>query len=252
MSIAEELESARTRSRAIPPVRARLSGLADAYSVQREWAERRVRAGARVVGRKIGLTSRDAQAKFDTEQPDFGMLFDDMAIRSGDPVVTSSLIRPRVEAEVAFVLERSLADPRVELDEVRGSVAYVVAALEIVDSRVADWDITLLDTVADNASSGCFVLGDVPLTLHEVAPAEVTVTVLLNGELAATGSGASCMGDPLRALTWLARVSAESGQPLAAGDLVLAGALGPMVPVSGGDDVHADFGALGEVRARFS
>jgi 2-keto-4-pentenoate hydratase len=160
------------------------------------------------------------------------------------------LLQPKIEAEVAFVLGRDL-DELIDDASVRDAVEFVVPALEIVDSRIADWDISFGDTVADNASSGLFVLGDERLPLAKVEPADVQMTLRLDGEQASQGSGRACLGDPLNALAWLARTARELGEPLRAGQIILSGALGPMVAVTSGARVEAELSGLGRVSVTF-
>ncbi|HEX5120107.1 MAG TPA: fumarylacetoacetate hydrolase family protein [Pseudonocardiaceae bacterium] len=217
-----------------------------AYAVQRRLTERRQAEGASIVGRKIGLTAPAVQAQLGVDQPDFGVLFDDMS-RAEGPLDISALLQPKIEAEVAFVLGGDLDDPDADASSVRAAVEYAVAALEIVDSRIAGWDISFADTVADNASSGLFVLGSRPLPLDAVEPRTVAMTMTMDGEPASSGQGTACLGDPLAALAWLARTAARFGDPLRAGDVVLSGALGPMAALRPGVVVHADIGPLGEV-----
>ncbi|GAB2458897.1 fumarylacetoacetate hydrolase family protein [Jatrophihabitans fulvus] len=223
--------------------------VATAYAVQRELADRRRAGGARVVGRKIGLTAPAVQAQLGVDQPDFGLLFDDMQVTGTAPM--ARLLQPKVEAEIAFVLAAGLDDPDATPSSVRPAVAYALAAIEIVDSRIAGWDISFGDTVADNASSGLFVLGERQLRLDEFEPREVTMTLLLDGRPVSEGRGDACLGDPLAALAWLAATAARVGDPLRAGDVVLSGALGPMVAVGAGSDVRAELDPLGGVGVRF-
>jgi 2-keto-4-pentenoate hydratase len=223
-----------------------------AYAVQQRLTERRLAEGAGVVGRKIGLTSRAVQRQLGVDRPDFGVLFADMDVSRLPAVPSGRLLQPRTEAEVAFVLAEDLAEGPLDAAQVRGAVAYAVAALEIVDSRIAGWDITFGDTVADNASSGLFVLGETRLAPAECEPVEVPMRMTLDGAVVSEGSGAACLGDPLTALAWLARTAREFGDPLRAGQVVLSGALGPMAPTPPGSVVSADLGPLGTVGARFS
>jgi len=251
---AARLSQAAARGRPVPPVRDLLGSqdVAAAYAVQRELNRSRVAAGGVVVGRKIGLTSAVVQRQLGVDQPDFGVLFADMD-RSGKPAIPAgSLLQPKVEAEVAFVLSRGLAHGPLDDGQVRAAVGYAVAALEIVDSRIANWDITITDTIADNGSSGLFVLADRGLTLDEFEPGEVRMRMFVDDELASEGTGAACLGDPLHALAWLARAAREFGDPLQAGEIVLSGALGPMVAVRPGARVRAEVGALGQVSASFA
>ncbi len=223
-----------------------------AYAVQERLTAARLAAGATVVGRKIGLTSKAVQAQIGVDQPDFGVLFDDMGYAEGDVVPMSRLLQPKAEAEIAFVLKDDLAEGDLDVAQVRAAVDHAVASLEIVDSRVAGWNIRFGDTVADNASSGLYVLGSEPRTLDEVEPVDVEMTMHINGEQVSTGTGAACLGDPLNALAWLARTARDFGEPLRAGQVVLSGALGPMADVRPGDVVTAQISGLGSVTARFS
>jgi len=234
-----------------------------AYEVQRVLTKTRLAAGRTITGHKIGLTSLAVQRQLGVGQPDFGVLFDDMPVPSGGEADSARLIQPRAEAEIAFVLAKDLDGfgAGQELDApvdaagrqaVAGAVDYAVAALEIVDSRVAGWDITITDTIADNASSGLYVLGERRVRLSEFTPGEVTMTLDKNGELASSGDGAACLGDPLNALAWLARIAAAFGAPLRAGDVILSGALGAMVAAEPGTEITAELSALGRVRVTFS
>jgi 2-keto-4-pentenoate hydratase len=223
-----------------------------AYAVQRRTTEARIREGRRAVGRKVGLTSPAVQRQLGVGRPDFGMLFDDMACAESAAISLDRLLQPRVEAEVAFVLRDDVTDPHVTAITVRQRVAYAVAALEIVDSRIAGWDISFADTIADNGSSGLFVLGADRVPLDAVEPAAVQMTMFVDGVPASTGSGEACLGDPLEALAWLARTALAHGDPLRAGDVVLSGALGPMVPVTPGMRVRAHLTGLGRVQSTFT
>ncbi|MFI7062397.1 2-keto-4-pentenoate hydratase [Kribbella sp. NPDC050124] len=218
-----------------------------AYAVQKLIVDERIAGGGRVVGRKIGLTSPAVQQQLGVDRPDFGVLFADMEIANGGVVPAGVLLQPKIEAEVAFILGRDLDHD----GDVREAVAFVLPALEIVDSRIADWDISFGDTVADNASSGLFVLGDARATLGDVEPIDVQMSMQLDGETVSEGSGKACLGDPLLALAWLARTARELGEPLRAGQLVLSGALGPMVAVSSGARVEAELSGLGSVAVTF-
>jgi 2-keto-4-pentenoate hydratase len=223
--------------------------VATAYTVQQELTKHRIASGARVVGRKIGLTSPAVQRQLGVDQPDFGVLFDDMDVSDLDEVPVGRLLQPRIEAEIAFVLAADLTGARAD---VRDAVGYAVAALEIVDSRVAGWDISIADTVADNASSGLFALGARRVGLDAFAPVDARMTMTVDGVIASEGTGAACLGDPLTALAWLAGKARDLGDPLRAGDVVLSGALGPMVPVLPGIAVSASITGLGTVAVRFS
>lgn len=223
-----------------------------AYAVQRLNFEARVAAGASVVGRKIGLTSVAVQQQLGVDQPDFGVLLDDMAYADGDTVPFDSVLQPRVEAEIAFVLSDDLVEGDLGADQVRGAIDYAVAALEICGSRVAGWDISFGDTVADNASAGAYVLGTERRTLDEVTPKDVEMRMTVTGAEDSTGTGAACLGDPIDAVVWLARQTRELGHPLRKGQVILSGALGPMRAVAPGAAVHATVTGLGTVSVNFS
>jgi 2-keto-4-pentenoate hydratase len=237
-----------------PPVRD-LLGTTDiplAYAVQRRLTDQRLADGARIVGRKIGLTSRAVQQQLGVDQPDFGVLFDDMDVSADTAVPIQRLLQPKAEAEIAFVLGEDLIDGPLHESQVRAAVAYAAAALEIVDSRVRDWDIAITDTVADNASSGLFVLSSARVRLDDFEPADVTMSLWKDGAMASSGDGRACMGDPLTAVSWLARTARAVGAPLRGGEIVLSGALGAMVAVTPGCMVVADLSILGRVSATFS
>ena len=248
------LREARARRRTIAPISIShgIAGLEAAYAVAEVNTLARIDAGGRVVGKKVGLTSKAVQTQLGVDQPDFGILFDDMEILSGEDASTSRLIQPKVEAEVAFVVGRDLAGKTPSWAEFLACIAYALPAIEIVDSAITDWKISLVDTVADNASSGLYVLGDQPVVLGAVSLGDVGMRMTKNGQVASVGTGAACLGHPLRAAYWLARTMAGRGQGLRAGEVILSGALGPMVPVVAGDLVHAHIGALGTVSCRMT
>lgn len=227
-------------------------GISAAYEVQQIIGQKRLQAGAAAVGRKIGLTSQAVQNQLGVDQPDFGVLFDDMQYTDGAEISMTTLVEPRVEAEIAFILAEDLPGPDFSAATVRAAVDYAVAAIEVVDSRVRNWKIGILDTVADNASSGVYVLGSRKLRLHEFEPRHVEMTMWCNQTVVSSGNGRECLGDPITALAWLARTVAEFGAPLKRGEVVLSGALGPIFSVEHGMNVVADFGPLGTVSATFS
>lgn len=227
-----------------------VAGLEAAYRVAELNTQARLRSGRRVVGKKVGLTSKAVQQQLGVDQPDFGVLFDDMEFLDGAAVPTGRLMQPKVEAEVAFVVGKDLATPAPSYGEFLNALAYAVPALEIVDSAIADWKISLFDTVADNASCGLYVLGGQPVAIGALSLAELGMTMTLDGTTVSVGSGAACLGHPLLAAYWLARTMALRGQGLKAGEVILSGALGPMVPVKPGDLVQARIAALGTVSCR--
>lgn len=230
--IAERLFQARRTCVAIPPIRDELScgGIAAAYRIQKLNIERLVVAGARRVGRKIGLTSKAVQQQLGVDSPDFGVLLDSMAWHGNSvSIPVSGMIAPRIEAEIAFVLGRDI-EALAPGEDLSPFIASVAASAEIVDSAIANWTINILDTVADNASSGCFAVGT-PLSFATGMDLPARQMVLRrDGETVSTGAGAATLGNPLTALAWLAETAITFGDPLRAGDIILAGALGPMTP----------------------
>ncbi len=228
-----------------------ISTLSAAYAVQEINTRLALEQGRRLVGRKVGLTSTAVQQQLGVDQPDFGMLFADMEIADGGAIDCSRLIQPKAEGEIAFVLGRDLPRHDTTLAELISAVDYVVPALEIVDSAIEDWKITLVDTVADNASSALYVLGKQPTKLSALDLRLEGMLLEKNSAQASIGVGAACLGNPLDACLWLARTMAEVGRPLQAGDVLLSGALGPMTPVVAGDHLHLRLTRLGEVSCRF-
>lgn len=250
---AQDIRRARTERRSIARVSEThgIAGLDAAYRVAEiNTLARLAEPGRRVVGLKVGLTSLAVQQQLGVDQPDFGLLFDDMEFVDGDAVPMDRLIQPKVEAEVAFVVAHDLAGVAPSWSEFLNTLAYALPALEIVDSVIADWKITLVDTVADNASSALYVLGQQPVAIGALDLGELGMQLAVNGTVASIGTGAACLGHPLRAAFWLARTMAARGQPLQAGQVILSGALGPMVPLKAGDLVQARIGGLGSVSCR--
>jgi 2-keto-4-pentenoate hydratase len=252
--IAVKLVEAQSLGRPCAPVRELLPGgtVDDAYAVQEINTARSLAAGRRLVGRKIGLTSLVVQKQLGVGQPDYGMLFDDMAVLDGWEVARERLIQPKVEAEIAFVVGRDLTEERITISDVLRAVEFVLPAIEIVDSRIADWKIGIFDTIADNASSGLYVLGASPKKLDGLDLRLCGMAMECGGELVSVGAGAACLGNPLSAVLWLARTMARAGRPLQAGDTILSGALGPMVGVKGGEIFEARISGVGSVRAAFA
>lgn len=249
IAAARALREARATRRPIARVSTTfgLETIDEAYAVATLNVNERCAAGGRVVGRKVGLTSKAVQTQLRVDQPDFGVLFDDMEHLDGDEISMTRLIAPKVEAEVAFVLGRDLGLEATSYGAFVSALAYALPAVEIVDSAIEAWSLTLVDTVADNASSGLYVLGDQPIGVGALPFAELGARLDKNGSVASIGSGAACLGHPLRAAYWLARTLLARGESLRAGDVILSGALGPMVPVTAGDHVAARVGALGSV-----
>ncbi|CAG4926333.1 2-keto-4-pentenoate hydratase [Paraburkholderia saeva] len=256
-TIADALWHAQQTATPCAPVRSAIAdlggdALAAAYAVQRINTERQIAAGRRLVGRKIGLTSKAVQTQLGVDQPDFGMLFDDMALADGEEIALSCTQQPKVEAEIALVLERDLPHARHTIADLIDATAYALPAIEIVGSRIANWDIRLTDTVADNASSGLLVLGNRPVKLDAFDVTGCGMVMERRGDQVSVGVGAACLGNPLLAALWLANTMTRVGAPLKAGDIVLTGALGPMVGVTAGDVFTAHIEGLGSVSASFA
>jgi 2-keto-4-pentenoate hydratase len=249
---AELLEAERTRV-PIAPLTERYPDLteADAYAVQLEIIARKVAAGARVVGKKIGLTSLAMQRMLNVDQPDYGHLLDTMTILEGGECPIDSLIQTRVEPEIAFVLKTDLVGPGVTREQVLAATAYVTPALEIIDSRVRDWKIKLGDTVADNASSARVVLGTSIAPVETVDLRLVGCVLEKNGAVVSTAAGAAALGDPAVAVAWLANKLATFDIALKAGEIILPGALTRAEAVARGDIVRATFDRLGSVSVKF-
>lgn len=222
-----------------------------AYAIQNINTNHKLVDGARIVGKKIGLTSIKVQEQFGISTPDFGILFDDMEVLNGLSVPMSETMQPKVEGELAFVLGGSLDGDHLTIIDVINSIDYVLPSIEIVGSRIENWNIRIADTVADNASASHYVLGHTPKMLDDIDIVNCKMNMTINGELKSSGSGKDCMGSPLNAVLWLARKMQSLGQPLQAGELILSGSLGPMAVVEAGDHVEAVFEGLGTVSVSF-
>lgn len=252
--VAIELRAAYEAKRPIAPLRDRVAGIdiGSAYAIQEANTAYWVGQGRRLVGRKIGLTSRAVQKQLGVGQPDFGMLFADMACAEGEVIEFDAVLQPKIEAEIAFILDEDLPYERHTFADLIRAIAYCVPALEIVGSRIANWDIRIIDTVADNASSGLFVLGSRPVLLKDVDLTACTMRMRRGDEVVSEGNGRACLGNPLSACAWLADEMVKRRRPLKAGDIVMSGALGPMVQVCPGDQFEANVDGLGKVSASFS
>lgn len=249
--IAGRLHRAERTCEAVPPLSEDHAGMtiADAYAIQLRGRALRLAGGECQTGRKVGLTSRAMQDMLGVDQPDFGCLLGSMIVRSATTIATNTLIAPRVEAEIALVLDRDLVGPGVTRDDVLAATREVLPALEVIDSRIADWRITIADTIADNASSAMAVLGEPrPLDGLDLAALEMVMEV---GDAFERGRGDAVLGHPAEPVAWLANALAEYGERVEAGQVVLPGALARALPVVRGQRAHADFGALGTVSVEF-
>ncbi|WP_051468312.1 2-keto-4-pentenoate hydratase [Actinomadura oligospora] len=233
------------------PVRDLVATPDEAYAVQERLTTRWLGEGRRLVGRKIGLTSEAVQRQLGVDTPDFGMLFADMAVPDGAEIPAGAVMQARAEAEVALVLEHDLTHERHTVADLLRATAFALPAIEVVGSRIRDWDITLADTVADNASCGMYALGSRPVRLADVDLRLAGMVLERRGEQVSTGTGTACLGHPLNAALWLADMLVRVGRPLRAGDTVLTGALGPMAAVAPGDVLEARIDGLGDVRVAF-
>ena len=251
---ARALRQAAAMPKPCPPVRAMFdsdAGVEVGYEVQERNTAIDVAAGRRISGRKIGLTSKAVQDQLGVGEPDFGTPFVDMEHCDGADLDFSGFLQPRVEAEVAVVVDRDLDSAPHGFAEIVRAVAFAVPAIEVADSRIERWDITLLDTVADNASGGAYVLGGRPVPLRDVDLRQVAMSMSMDGTVVSSGAGSDCLGHPLNAARWLADTLCARGVPLRAGDVIMTGALGPMLPARLGSELVATISGLGSVSTRF-
>jgi 2-keto-4-pentenoate hydratase len=255
-SVALALRQAELSKNAIAPIRTELgddqANVDIAYAVQEINTHRALSEGRRLVGRKIGLTSKVVQAQLGVDQPDFGMLFADMAYGDGEVIPSQQLIQPKVEAEIALVLKADLTQSHHTYADIISATDYALAAIEVVDSRIENWKISLIDTVADNASSAAFVLGSRPVKLDQLDLVNCKMVMTRSDEVVSQGVGKACLANPLNAAIWLADEMVRRGRPLKAGDIVLTGALGPMVVVQPGDEFKVEIEGFDPVTAVFA
>jgi 2-oxopent-4-enoate/cis-2-oxohex-4-enoate hydratase len=253
-ALGDELYAALRARRAVPPITGRVADVTidDAYRVSRRMLERRLADGERVVGKKIGVTSEAVQRMLDVHQPDFGFLTDAMMFDSGAEIpIDALLIQPRAEGEIAFVLARDLEGPGVTEADVLDATRWVRSCFEIVDSRVRDWKIRIQDTVADNASSGVFVLGRDEVDPRAVDLVGCRIAIVKNGAPLSQGVGAAALGSPLASVAWLANTLSRFGIALRAGEVILSGSLVPLEPVRAGDRMSLSLEGVGTASVGF-
>lgn len=253
VAIAGSLAEAEETGNAIAPITSTFADLtpADAYEIQLINIRHRLEQGARIVGHKVGLTSWAMQRLMGVTEPDYGHLLDDMMRASGDTIRTADLCQPRVEVEIAFVLRQPLRGPNCTEDEVIRATDHVVGAIEIIDSRIADWKIGLPDTIADNASSALVVLGEHPLPLGDIDIRLNGVLLRKNGQIVETGAAGAVLGNPVTAVAWLANTLHTFGTILERGHVVMPGSCTAAVAVGPGDFIEAEFDRLGTVSTTF-
>lgn len=252
--LGDELFEAMVAREAVSPLTSRGEDISidDAYHISLRMLERRQATGAKVIGKKIGVTSKAVQNMLNVHQPDFGYLTDDMVFNSGEVMpISERLIAPRAEGEIAFVLKKDLSGPGVTNADVLAATECVMPCFEIVDSRIKDWNIAIEDTVADNASCGLFVLGEEAVSPRKVDLVTCGMVVEKNGAILSTGAGAAALGSPVNCVAWLANTLGEFGISLKAGEVILSGSLVPLESVQAGDNMRVDIGGIGSASVRF-
>jgi len=252
--IARALRIAKETKTPINPIRnyIGIDAIPLAYEIQNINTQINIERGKKITGKKIGLTSKAVQKQLGVNQPDFGILFNDMEVFNDSFLKVSEVMQAKVEAEVAFVLARDLDFPNITISDITDAIDYALPAIEIVGSRIKDWDIKITDTIADNASASHYVLGSTPKSLNEFDVVACTMEMKKNKQIVSRGTGADCLGSPLNATLWLANQMQIVGSPLKAGELILSGALGPMCMVNAGDEIAAEITGLGSVSVKFS
>lgn len=248
------LDEAEEKHTSIPPLSEQLPSLTvdDAYQVQISRITKKVNQGDSISGKKIGLTSLAMQKLLNVDQPDYGHLLQSMEVKNGGTISLSTLYQPKIEGEVAFILKKDLVGPNVTVEDVLEATDYVVAALEIVDSRIKDWKIKLEDTIADNASCGLYVLSNQKVQVADIHLPSIEMELLKNGEVMNTGKGTDVLGDPAVCVTWLANKLHSYNGILKAGEVILSGALSAAIEAKPGDVFTARFTTLGEVTIEFT
>ena len=250
----DELYQALINQQMVEPITDREPGMTieDAYSISTRLLERRTENGEKVIGKKIGVTSKAVQDMLNVHQPDFGYLTDAMVFANGDTIpVSKQMIQPKAEGEIAFVLKKDLKGPGVTTSDVLQATDFVVPCFEIVDSRIRDWKIKIQDTIADNASCGYFTLGNLCADPRKVDLSTVGMVLEKNGSVVATGAGAAALGSPLICIAWLANTLGQFDIPLKAGEVILSGSLIPLIPIEPGDHMTVQIGGIGDASLRF-
>lgn len=252
--LGDELYQALLSRETVSPLTSRFDlSIEDAYGISLRMLEHRLAAGERIIGKKIGLTSKAVQSMLGVNQPDFGYLTDRMLFNSGAEIpISERLIQPKAEGEIAFILKNDLIGPGISNDDVLAATECVMPCFEVVDSRIQDWKIKIQDTVADNASCGLFVLGDQAVSPHQVDLVTCSMRVEKNGQLLSTGMGAAALGSPLNCVAWLANTLGQFGVGLKAGEVILSGSLVPLEPVKAGDFMRVEIDGMGSASVRFA
>jgi 2-oxopent-4-enoate/cis-2-oxohex-4-enoate hydratase len=250
----DELFEAMMKRQTLAPFTQRFTeiSIADAYNISQRMIERRLAAGEKIVGKKIGATSQAVQQMLNISQPDFGFLTDSMAYGDAQEIpISELLIQPKAEGEIAFILKKDIIGPGVTNADVLAATDYVVPCFEVVDSRIENWNIKIEDTVADNASCGLFVLGNAAVSPDNFDFVNCEMTVEKNGVLISTGKGSAALGNPVNCVTWLANTLGEFGIGLKAGDVILSGSLVPLEPIQAGDQMRVSISGIGSASVRF-
>ncbi|WP_296063390.1 2-oxopent-4-enoate hydratase [uncultured Amphritea sp.] len=250
----DELYEAMVQRHTLRPFTERFNDITieDAYNISLRMIERRVAAGEKIIGKKIGVTSKAVQNMLNVHQPDFGFLTDSMAYSQGQEMpISEQLIQPKAEGEIAFILKKDLLGPGITNADVLAATDCVIPCFEVVDSRIENWQIKIQDTVADNASCGLFILGDKAVDPRKVDLTTCGMVVEKNGAVISTGAGAAALGSPVNCVTWLANTLGEFGIPLKAGEVILSGSLVPLEPVQAGDYMSVSIGGIGSASVRF-
>ncbi len=252
-NFATQLREAASSKVAISPLRDKIGveNIDLAYQIQSVNTRFNLNKGARIVGKKIGLTSKAVQKQLGVDQPDYGILFNNMEVQNGGSISIKELMQPKVEAEIAFVLKKDLTKKNLTTIDVIQAIDFALPSIEIVGSRIKDWNIKITDTVADNASASHFVVGHCPTLLSDFDMINCKMKMTINDDVVSTGSGFACLGSPINATVWLANMMVEMGSPLLAGEVILSGAVGPMAQVKAGDLVKASIEGLGAVSVQF-